>query len=118
MQERKQNAIDKTEAIINYIETDSICRSVQLVRYFGEQNATECGICDVCLSRKKSTITEVEIGHITAKISELLQQKPYSHAGLVSALSFRKELINDTIDFLTDIGRIAKNQDGLLIWLE
>jgi ATP-dependent DNA helicase RecQ len=31
-----------------YVESESTCRSVLLVQYFGEQNPQPCGKCDVC----------------------------------------------------------------------
>ena len=40
------------EAIEQYITTDNICRQVQLVRYFGEENAKPCRTCDVCVSHR------------------------------------------------------------------
>lgn len=35
-----------------YVLNNSKCRSVELVNYFGEQDAKDCGICDVCLNKK------------------------------------------------------------------
>lgn len=40
---------DRLEAMISVAENNTECRSVQLVRYFGEEAATKCGKCDVCL---------------------------------------------------------------------
>lgn len=37
-------------AMCEYLNNDSECRTVQLVRYFGEKNAAPCGMCDVCRS--------------------------------------------------------------------
>ena len=41
-------------SIINYAKNDTICRSRQLLLYFGEKTKLEddCGICDVCIDHK------------------------------------------------------------------
>tara|TARA_R110000787_G_scaffold105825_6_gene213384 strand:+ start:2571 stop:4460 length:1890 start_codon:yes stop_codon:yes gene_type:complete len=45
--------IKKGEDLIDFIKNNNICRSIQLVTYFGETADSECGICDVCISNKK-----------------------------------------------------------------
>ncbi|MFN2430278.1 MAG: ATP-dependent DNA helicase RecQ [Cryomorphaceae bacterium] len=40
-------------AMLNYTENSVVCRSRQLLIYFGEKNPFDCGKCDVCLKRKK-----------------------------------------------------------------
>lgn len=43
----------KMENIIAYIENIDICRSVQILKYFGEKFTKSCGHCDVCMAKKK-----------------------------------------------------------------
>jgi ATP-dependent DNA helicase RecQ len=38
-----------------YMDNDQVCRSRQLLRYFGEENAHDCDRCDVCLSHRPDT---------------------------------------------------------------
>tara|TARA_R110001632_G_scaffold177223_3_gene296933 strand:+ start:523 stop:2412 length:1890 start_codon:yes stop_codon:yes gene_type:complete len=45
--------IKKGEDLIDFIKNNNICRSIQLLTYFGETADSECGICDVCISNKK-----------------------------------------------------------------
>ena len=35
-------------AVIDYVNNAKICKSVQLLRYFGEKNLDDCGKCSVC----------------------------------------------------------------------
>lgn len=44
----------KAKKLINFIKNDQVCRSQQLLSYFGESFHNECGICDVCLQKKRS----------------------------------------------------------------
>lgn len=56
-EDRKEQYISRVEAIINYAQNDGVCRSRQLLRYFGEENKNDCGACDVCLhSERELTI--------------------------------------------------------------
>jgi ATP-dependent DNA helicase RecQ len=48
---RKEVALEKFSFVVDYL-TQSICRSAQLVRYFG-QKGEDCGICDVCKAKNK-----------------------------------------------------------------
>ncbi len=60
------------EAVINYAETFK-CRSQQLLSYFNETHAPECGVCDVCIAnkkkRKKDSITDEIIKDILNALS-------------------------------------------------
>lgn len=49
-EERKEFFIERINSVINYAQNDYICRSRQLLSYFGEKKASDCGQCDVCLS--------------------------------------------------------------------
>ncbi|MBQ5524170.1 MAG: RecQ family zinc-binding domain-containing protein, partial [Paludibacteraceae bacterium] len=51
---RKQKFTELIESIIHYATNTTQCRSRMLLSYFGEDNAKDCGVCDVCLARKKN----------------------------------------------------------------
>jgi ATP-dependent DNA helicase RecQ len=115
---RKKTYTKRIEAVTEYISNNFVCRSVSLVRYFGETNASACGICDVCVAKKKSGVTEIDFNNISNKISITLKENPLAKDALINELNFKKELSLQTIDFLTDIGRIEKNENGKLRWIE
>jgi len=50
----------KLAEMLLFIDTDNVCRSKQILRYFGETKSKLCGICDVCLSNKNNSITNPE----------------------------------------------------------
>lgn len=47
----KQTARWRLDSMRHYVSTDDVCRSRQLVEYFGEAGES-CGRCDVCLKRQ------------------------------------------------------------------
>ncbi|MHB1921257.1 MAG: RecQ family ATP-dependent DNA helicase [Chitinophagaceae bacterium] len=52
--EIRKIAFDKRiSAVLDYVQQQNCCRSSQLVAYFGEMEAEPCGICDICLERKR-----------------------------------------------------------------
>ena len=51
---RKKEYMERIEAMINYATNDDICRSRQLLRYFGEERSTDCNQCDVCIAHKNA----------------------------------------------------------------
>jgi ATP-dependent DNA helicase RecQ len=50
--ERRQNALDKLNKIIDFVELDD-CRAQQVIAYFG-QHSEPCGKCDVCLKQNNA----------------------------------------------------------------
>lgn len=43
----------KTSELIRFIQEKEICRSILLLRYFGEKSSKICEMCDVCLRQKR-----------------------------------------------------------------
>src|SRR5690606_17935834 len=62
----------QVKAMLQYVENDSVCKSMQLLTYFGEKNATSCGVCSVCVSNKK-VIPPQDAKIIKNRIIELLE---------------------------------------------
>ena len=51
---RKELMHERFEQMIAYAANDSQCRSAALQRYFGDEEPVPCGICDVCLARRRA----------------------------------------------------------------
>ena len=59
--DRKTEFIKRIESVIAYASDDYICRSRQLLRYFGENIQSDCNQCDVCSKSKHDDTTEDKI---------------------------------------------------------
>ena len=46
----RQTAHDRIQAMVDYVSHDDECRSVFLLKYFGQEDVRPCGTCDVCRS--------------------------------------------------------------------
>ncbi len=53
---RKEQFSQRINAVQMYAENDNVCRSRQLLRYFGESRSTDCRQCDVCIEKSQATL--------------------------------------------------------------
>ncbi len=53
LKQLKANELERLGVMEEYLLLEKSCRSVFLARYFGENQAADCGICDHCLQEKK-----------------------------------------------------------------
>jgi ATP-dependent DNA helicase RecQ len=95
---RKERHAQRMQAAIAYASTD-VCRSQQLLGYFGEKDPPACGICDVCLARKKKALENKDYDHFQVKAKALLVNGPKSLAEVVAAFPEQEE--EDVLDMLT-----------------
>ena len=112
--ERKDIAFKQVEAVIYYAENQNICRSNKLLYYFGENATRTCGVCDVCLAKKKTegniNTEELELGVI-----EKLKNGPKKVDELLQKSKHPKELAQ-LLNFLTETGKLKF--DGLFYSLK
>ncbi|SDS09152.1 ATP-dependent DNA helicase RecQ [Polaribacter sp. KT25b] len=60
----------KSEDFLAYIDNNNTCRNTQILDYFDEKSTKDCGICDVCLSKKRTKKVD-----ISSEILAVLNQK-------------------------------------------
>ncbi len=72
--ERKEMFQQRMESVISYVENDAVCRSRQLIEYFGQDTQGDCGVCDVCLKRKNNLSGVALKEEIAAKITKYLNE--------------------------------------------
>ncbi|MBC3846723.1 RecQ family ATP-dependent DNA helicase [Winogradskyella echinorum] len=93
------------EAVIAYIKNDSICRSRQLLSYFGEKTNSTCGICSVCLAKN----TEVHLDastNVSNKILNALQTEALSSRQLLQTIKCTEKELLQSISELIEIQKI------------
>lgn len=105
VKEQQQLKAEKITALIRYAEEDRICRSKQLLAYFGEKQADPCGKCDVCLGRQPEIPEQKEV--LEARMLELLREGPLRGRDLSEQLKARDEEVIALLRKLLDESRIA-----------
>lgn len=71
-EERKEQFIKRINSVILYATNDEVCRSRQLLRYFGETRTKDCEQCDVCIEHATDQLSEDRLTPAKQKITELL----------------------------------------------
>ncbi|MCH2085518.1 MAG: RecQ family zinc-binding domain-containing protein, partial [Saprospiraceae bacterium] len=105
----KNRYYDRMKKAIAYAESP-ICRSKQLLQYFGEKQVGKCGICDVCLGRTKAEVSEDEFKAYQTKIQRLLKKEKLTLEEIVSSFASKREnQILKTMEYLLDEGFIDKD---------
>jgi ATP-dependent DNA helicase RecQ len=86
LKDRYEICKQQIESVIAYAEILN-CRSQTLLAYFDETNAPECGVCDVCLSKKRAGKQAMLFDEITNEIFNLLSSGPMLLDDLVGSLN-------------------------------
>ncbi|WP_113652641.1 RecQ family ATP-dependent DNA helicase [Pedobacter namyangjuensis] len=91
---------DQLKAVLAYAST-SLCRSKQLLIYFGELSAEKCGFCDICLAERKIEEQAQLKDKIDFEIVTLLKMQHFLLDDLVREISSGNE--NDKIERIRDL---------------
>ena len=67
----KQKSEERVEAVRRYVTDTTVCRSQQLLSYFGERNSSPCGKCDVCMKSGQKAVPEDTFRQISTEIIRL-----------------------------------------------
>ena len=112
--ERRKVTIEKAKAIISYAQNDHLCRTNQLLDYFGEKTDNLCGVCDVCIAKRKKDASPAEEVKLKNALKEILQVRgPMSLEALTERLGKKNDQF--TVGFLRaleDEGFIKTSVDG------
>lgn len=110
---RKELMQERFENMVSYSMQQTECRSVVIQRYFGDQEATPCGVCDICLEqrrRRKSSQT-----NIADTIIHLLGKEPLTTREICREIKAEPELIASVIEQMQREGKISATISGKLI---
>ncbi|MBQ2852131.1 MAG: RecQ family ATP-dependent DNA helicase [Bacteroidales bacterium] len=112
---RKEDADRRLQSVIDFVNNDEICRSVQLLRYFGENIKNTCGRCDVCSSRNRNDVDNKEYKIISdIIISELKENSAPIYEVVNNIKTFKEEKIVETIRWMVDNNIIRQDDKGKL----
>lgn len=96
--ERRDLAISKMESMIDFVSQSNQCRTQIIQSYFDEESFATCGICDVCIAKKKKeNLKEVQSYH--DQILSVLRKKPLTSEEL------EREINPDDHELLVEVIR-------------
>lgn len=89
----------RVRSVWHYAENNEVCRSVELLRYFGEQDDGPCGQCDVCLQKTpdSNSLSRAEI-----RIMNMLSDGKRHSVVELQELQLPTEVLNNAIKKLSE----------------
>ncbi len=106
LEARRNLHLDKMEKMIGYVEQSHQCRMRVIQEYFDEETYQDCGICDVCIAKKKNENSFV-LKDYHDQINFLLSQKPMNIDDLEIAVAPRdKDLFLEAVREMVDANSI------------
>lgn len=103
----------KLRDMLHYTTAQHLCRTKILCAYFGDMNVDDCGVCDVCLKKKKLGLEDQKYALISQQIIEQLSLQEYSLHPLIAKLAnFNEADIVQSIQWLLETKIIEQNDAG------
>jgi len=104
LEERKRLVMGKVQAMLDYADETVRCRMQVIQEYFNDPLAKACGVCDVCLARKKNEdLSAYE--ELRDEIINIIKQRPLPVEELEEIIAPRdRELFVDIVREMVDAG--------------
>ena len=112
-EERKEQFRQRIHAMIDYATNDAVCRSRQLLRYFGEEDSHDCRQCDVCLSQTHRKANESDQSAEAQAILNLLSDGKPHHIAELRGIQLPTDSLNAALEYLLQEEHIHQ-EDGFL----
>lgn len=113
---RKEQFVKRINSMIAYAQTDFICRSRQLLRYFGEETKEDCKQCDVCLEHKDNDSAAKQMFEKAKEsILQILGDQKKHHITELREIQVPSQQLENALEML-----VSENQihiDGSYIYL-
>lgn len=115
-EQRREQYAHRIEGILHYAKEDYICRSRQLLAYFGEATQEDCHQCDVCLEQYTDNTTKDKYFKEAQQAIRLLlgDHKPHFITELRDIL-LPSQYVDEALEFL--VGENQIHIDGSYISL-
>ena len=113
-EDRLEQYKERIQAMLHYAQSDSPCRSRQLLEYFGEHTTHDCGQCDVCLREGGELVTAEGQQDARQKILALLSDHKRHHATELLRLQIPRKELDAALTYLIQEETISQD-DGFLI---
>ena len=99
-EDRKESYEARIGSMVDYATNDSVCRSRQLLRYFGETRSTDCGQCDVCLTHTPPPGAEQAVNSARERILQLLADHQRHHIAELHGLQLPRQQLDTALQGL------------------
>ncbi len=109
--DRKDIAVKKLDAVVNFLTSDD-CKSELLLHYFGETNTEACGKCNGCL---KTNVKNTSLRQIILSTSKIILEKE-EHVEIMELVSqmhdYSESMILENLRWMVDHDEILIDPMG------
>lgn len=106
-EDRKEQYIKRIHAVIKYAYNNEVCRSRQLLEYFGEYSGHDCGMCDVCLEHAGTVDSEEHLKPYREIILEYLEDGERHEIAELRTLNIPSEELKYALQNLVDEEKVV-----------
>lgn len=99
-EERRTQYIKRIQAMLDYANNDHVCRSRQLLDYFGEECWQDCRQCDVCVTHQGNMPNEGRMRLYRQQIKDMLGDRKRHHIAELHTLNIPTECLNEALEEL------------------
>ena len=99
-EERRTQYIKRIQAMLDYANNDHVCRSRQLLDYFGEECWQDCRQCDVCVTHQGNMLNEGRTRLYRQQIKDMLGDRKRHHIAELHTLNIPTECLNEALEEL------------------
>lgn len=114
-EERKEQYVKRINAMQAYASNNEVCRSRQLLIYFGEKRHKDCELCDVCLDHESPEPSNEQTKNAREAILNLLKDGERHHITELHKLNLPNKGLDVALEYLIHEEEI--NIDGSFIFL-
>ncbi len=107
LEARRKLVLDKAKSMVSFIETGFRCRMQMIQNYFDEETEATCGICDVCIEkRKKENLVTFET--LRGEVLAVTESNVFTIEQLEKHIAPKdRELFVDVVRELVDEGALV-----------
>ncbi|WP_286761870.1 RecQ family ATP-dependent DNA helicase [Salegentibacter sp. UBA1130] len=112
IKQHNQSKKEKIDSVLAYLENEKICRSKQLLAYFGEKKVENCGICSVC-QKQAAPLTRELKNAIYKEIINILKTSNASSRQLTEAINYPEDQVLEVLRLLIDKELISRKNGNV-----
>ena len=107
---------ERFENVLRYIGNEQSCRSVMMQNYFGDTDTTVCGVCDICINKKKEINNKSN--SLEDKVLTLIREQNLTSRELCRLIKHDPQEIASAVEKLKAEDKIYADRGGKLIIIE
>ncbi|PWL39117.1 RecQ family ATP-dependent DNA helicase [Flagellimonas aquimarina] len=91
-------------SMLDYVKNKKVCRSVFMLKYFGEKDTEKCGTCDICTENES-----ILSGTLKDRVFDLLKKAPHTSRQLLQTIEGEEKAVLQVLQRLLEDELIILN---------